>query len=195
MAILTGIILLVIGVIVCFFGKRIYRIALALSGFVVGYYAASAALVGQSDLVQIGGAVIAGLVVAFVFWSLYKFAYIIFGAFLGLAVGAVIGNAFNLDGIVYLIVVIVLALIGAVIGSSLADLMIRLATAFGGASQAVSGVAALAAALSINLPLVDPSHASTVVPDSAAAIVTLVLVIVLGIVGYVYQTRNEPVRN
>jgi hypothetical protein len=195
MAILTGIILLVIGVIVCFFGKRIYRIALALSGFVVGYYAASAALVSQSDVVQIVGAVIAGLVVAFIFWSLYKFAYIIFGAFLGLALGAVIANAFNLDGIVYLIVAAVLAVIGAVLGASLADMMIRLATAFGGASQAISGVAAIAAALGISLPLVDPSHTSAVVPESTAAIVTLVLVIVLGIVGYVYQTRNEPVKN
>jgi hypothetical protein len=195
MALFTGIILLVVGLIACFFGKRLYRIVLALSGFVVGYYAASAALVSQSDVVQIVGAVIAGLVVAFVFWSLYKFAYIIFGAFLGLALGAVIGNAFNLDGIVYLIVAVVLAVIGALIGSSLADTMIRLATAFGGASQAISGVAAIAAALSLSLPLVDPSHASTVVPDSTAAIVTLVLVIVLGVVGYVYQTRNEPVKS
>jgi hypothetical protein len=195
MALFTGIILLVVGLIACFFGKRLYRIVLALSGFVVGYYAASAALVSQSDVVQIVGAVIAGLVVAFVFWSLYKFAYIIFGAFLGLALGAPIGNAFNLDGIVYLIVAVVLALIGALIGSSLADTMIRLATAFGGASQAISGVAAIAAALSISLPLVDPSHTSTVVPDSTAAIVTLVLVIVLGVVGYVYQTRNELVKS
>lgn len=193
MALLTGIILLVIGLIVCFFGKRIYRIALALSGFVAGYYAVSAALVGQSDVVQIVGALIAGLVVAFVFWSLYKFAYVLFGMFLGLALGALIANALNLDGILYLVVVIVLAVIGALIGSSLADMMIRLATAFGGAGQAVSGLAAIAAALSLSLPLVDPSHSSTVVHDSTAAIVTLVLVVVLGIVGYVYQTQNEPV--
>jgi hypothetical protein len=192
MSLVTGIILLVLGLITCFFGKRLYRIVLALSGFVVGYYAASAALVGQSDIVQIGGAVIAGLVVAVIFWSLYKFAYIIFGAFLGLALGAVIGNAINLDGTVYLILAVVLAVIGALIGNSLADLMIRLATAFGGASQAISGVAAIAAALGISLPLVDPSHTSTVVPDSTAAIVTLVLVVVLGIIGFVFQTNNNP---
>ncbi len=191
MALLTGIILLVIGLIACFFGKRLYRLVLALSGFAVGYYAASAALVQQTDIIQIVGAVIAGLVVAFIFWSLYKFAYIVFGLFLGLALGAVIANAFNLDGIVYLIVVVVLALIGAAVGNRLADVMIRLATAFGGASQAISGLAAAAAALNINLPLASPSHTSATGADTTAAIVTLVLVVVVGAVGYIYQTQND----
>lgn len=192
MALLTGLIFLVVGLIACFFGKRLYRVVLALTGFGVGYYAASAALVSQSDVIQIVGAIIAGLIVAVIFWSLYKFAYVVFGVFLGLAVGVLIGNAFNLDGVVYLIVAIVLAVIGGVIGSSLADLMIRLATAFGGASQAISGLAAIAAALSITLPLVDPSHSSTVAHDSTAAIITIVLVIILGVVGYIFQTRNDP---
>ncbi|MCC6611928.1 MAG: DUF4203 domain-containing protein [Anaerolineae bacterium] len=191
MALLTGIILLAIGLIACFYGKRLYRVVLALFGFIAGYYAAWAALVQQSDVVQVVGAIIVGLVVAFVFWSLYKAAHVLFGAFLGLALGTVIANAFNLDGVVYLVVVVVLAIIGALIGISLADMMIRLATAFGGASQAVSGLAAIAAALGISLPLVDPSHSSTVVHDTTAAIVTFVLVIVLGILGYVYQTQRD----
>ena len=191
MSLLTGIILLVVGLIACFFGKRLYRIVLALSGFVVGYYGASAVLVGQTDTIQIVGAIVVGLIVALIFWLLYRFAYVLFGVFLGLALGTVIANAFNLDGLVYLIVVVVLALIGGLIGASLADMMIRLATAFGGASQAISGLAAIAAALGISLPLVDPSHTAVAAVDSTAAMVTLVLVIVLGIIGFIYQTRTD----
>ncbi|MEZ4669709.1 MAG: DUF4203 domain-containing protein [Anaerolineae bacterium] len=190
MTLLTGIILTVVGLVACFFGKRLYRVVLALAGFVVGYYAASAALVSQSDVIQIVGAIVAGLVLAFVFWSLYRFAYVVFGAFLGLAVGTLIANAFNLDSIIYLVVVLVLAVIGALVGNSLADVIIRLSTAFGGASTAISGLAAIAAALSINLPLVDPSHNAPVNPDGTAAIVTLVLVIVLGVGGCLYQSRS-----
>lgn len=192
MALLTGIILLVIGLIACFFGKRLYRVVLALFGFAVGFYGASAALAQQSDVIRIVGAIIAGLVVAFIFWSLYKFAYVLFGLFLGLALGVVIASAFNLDDAIYLVVVVVLAVIGAVVGSQLADTMIRLATAFGGASQVISGLGATAAALGMSLPLADPSRSSSAGnANSAAGNVTLVLVIVLGIVGYFYQTRSD----
>ena len=70
--------------------------------------------------------------------------------------------------------------------------MIRLATAFGGASQVVSGLGATAAALGMSFPLADPSRSSSAgSASSAAGIVTLVLVIVLGVVGYIYQARRD----
>jgi hypothetical protein len=194
MGILTGIIFVVVGAVSCFFGWRIYRIVLALSGFVLGYYAASGVLVGQSDLVQIGGAIVVGLIVAFIFWTFYKFAYVLFGAFLGLVVATLIESSFNLDGTIYLILAIVLAIVGALVGSRMADLIIRLSTAFSGSTQMIAGVAAIAAATNISLPLADPTHGGSNT-ESTAGIVTLVLVIVIGVVGFLFQSRHDPDAN
>ncbi|MCA9887682.1 MAG: DUF4203 domain-containing protein [Anaerolineae bacterium] len=191
MGLLMGIILLVVGLIACFFGRRYYRLVLALVGFVVGYYAVSGLLSAQGDAVQVIGGIVAGVVVGFLFWSFYKMAYILFGIALGLTVAALIGRAFNLDGTVFTILTIVLAIIGGFLGTSIADLMIRLSTAFGGATQAIGGVAAIAAALNIALPLADPTHGGATT-DSTAGIITIVAVIVLGVIGFLFQTRSDP---
>ncbi|MCA9891611.1 MAG: DUF4203 domain-containing protein [Anaerolineae bacterium] len=191
MGLLMGIILLVVGLIACFFGRRYYRLVLALVGFVVGYYAVSGLLSAQGDAVQVIGGIVAGVVVGFLFWSFYKMAYILFGIALGLTVAALIGRAFNLDGTVFTILTIVLAIVGGFLGTSIADLMIRLSTAFGGATQAIGGVAAIAAALNIALPLADPTHGGATT-DSTAGIITIVAVIVLGVIGFLFQTRSDP---
>ena len=191
MGILTGLILLIVGLIACFFGKRYYRLVLALVGFVIGYYAANALLVGQGDAIQLIAAIVAGVVLGFLFWTFYKMAYVLFGLFLGLAVAAIIGRSFNLDGTVYLIVAIVLAIVGAFLGSAIADLMIRLSTAFGGASQIVAGVAAIAVGLNISLPLADPMHGGATT-ESTSGIITIIAVIVLGVIGFLFQTSSDP---
>lgn len=190
MEILTGVILLVVGLIACFFGKRYFRVIMAIQGFAVGYYVVSRLLVDQSDVIQIVAGLVAGLIVGYLFWVLYKFAYMIFGLLLGVLLGTVIGYAFNLDSTIYLIILIVLGILGAILGIALADLMIRLSTAFGGSAQAVSGVAHLSVAAGIALPLADPrlGGANT---DSTAGIVTLIIVIALGVIGFMFQTNTQ----
>lgn len=190
MPFVTGLLLLIVGLLTCFFGKRLYRIILALSGFVVGYFATSGALLGQSEIVVILVSVVVGLVLAAIFWSLYKFAYVLFGLFLGLALGALIVNALNLENLLGTIILVVLALVGAGIGNIFGDLMIRLSTAFAGATQAVGGLAALGAAIGISLPLVDPSHGA-IYPDSIAGVITIIAVGLLGALGYFYQTMTD----
>lgn len=193
MAILTGVLLLVIGLIACFFGWRFFRILLFLQGFVVGYYATSGFLAGQGETVQIIVAVVIGIVSGAIFYALYKFAFIVFGGILGLAVGAIIGVAFNLEGFLLLIVTLVLGVIGAILGNAIGDTIIRLSTAFAGSAQAIGGLAALVspAALNIALPLADPMQGG-VTADSTAGIVTLVAVIVLGVFGFIFQARHAP---
>ena len=193
MGLTTGIILLVIGLIACFFGWRFYRIILALFGFSLGYYAVLGLLAGQEELIQIGGAVIVGLIVALLFWTYYKFAYILFGIVLGVSVAALLGEAFNLDGTIYLIAVVVLGIIGALLGGVLADLIIRLSTAFGGATQAIGGLSAILVAANISVPLADPTHGG-VNTESTAGIITLIAVIILGGIGFLFQSRNAPKR-
>lgn len=191
MGVITGIVMLVIGLISCFFGWRFYRLVLALSGFVTGYYAATGALATQGESIQIIGGIVAGLIVGFLFWTFYKFAYILFGAFLGMVIAVLIANAFNLEGIIALGLTLILVIFGAIAGQSIADLMIRIATAFGGSAQVISGIAAIAAAASISIPLADPSHGGANT-ESTTGIITLVAVVVLGVVGYLFQTQNSP---
>jgi len=191
MDLLTGGLLLVVGIIVCFFGLRFYRLVLALLGFVVGFYSASGALAQQSDIVQISGAVVAGLMVAVLFWLFYKFGYALVGVFLGLAVAALIVKAFSLSDAPAIGVALILTIVGAILGVVLADIMIRIGTAFSGATQIAGGIAALATAASISLPLVDTTHGSVNV-NSTAGIATIVLVAVLGALGFLYQSRQTP---
>jgi len=190
MQILNGVILLIIGLLACFYGWRFYRIVLALFGFVIGYYVASGVLLGQAEAIQIGGAIIVGLLGALLFWTFYRFAQVLFGAMLGLVAAALIGSAFNLEGVILAILAIVLAIVGGLIGNAVADVIIRLGTAFSGAGQAIGGIAALAAALSIPLPLADPTHGGATT-ETTAGIITLVAVIVLGIAGYLFQTSQQ----
>ncbi len=190
MQILNGIILLVIGLLACFYGWRFYRVVLALFGFALGYYITSGLLLGQADAIQIAGAIIGGLIVGLLFWTFYRFAQILFGAMLGLVAAAMIAVSFNITGVAYLVLALVLAIVGGLIGNALADVIIRLGTAFGGAGQAIAGVAALAAALSIPLPLADPTHGGATT-ETTAGIVTLVSVIILGILGYLFQTNRQ----
>lgn len=190
MGFLTGIIYLVIGVIACFFGKRFYRVVLALVGFVLGYYLVSGLLVGQSDAILIIASIFGGVAGAVLFWSLYKLGYLLIGAALGLVVAELIANALNLTGVVHGVISVIGLIVGLVLGNSLADLIIRLGTAFNGAGFIVGGIAALAAAANISIPLADPTHTGAAA-DGASALITIVAVIVLGVIGFVFQTRTE----
>jgi hypothetical protein len=190
MAILTGVLLTVFGLVGCFFGKQMYRVVLALTGFIIGYYGTSGLLQGQSDVIVIIASIVAGLIGAFIFWSLYKLAYVIFGLGLGLSLGTILHTSLNMSDLLAAIVVVVLGLIGAFAGNILGDLMIRLSTAFSGAAHTIGGVAALTAAIGLRLPLADPTHGG-LSADSTAGIITIVAVILLGAVGFFFQTRND----
>jgi len=192
MAILTGLILLVLGLIACFFGWRFFRLVMGLQGFVIGYYLAHRLLAAQGDAISIIVGIIAGIVLFYVFYQfLYNYAFVVLGAVLGLAIAGLADAAFNLEGVVALVVAVVLAIIGAIIGNLLSDLMIRISTAFSGAAQAVGGLAAIATAAGTNLPLADPT-AGGANTDSTAGIITLIVVLVLGIIGFIVQSQNAP---
>ena len=193
MSALAGIILIVIGLIACFFGKQFYRAVLALFGFVIGFYIVSGLLVGQAEWLQLVGSLAAGILLGIGFYLAYRWAYVLFGGFLGLAIGGMIGNAFNLASLPYVIVALVLMVIGGVLGHVFADLMIRIATAFGGAINVIAGLGGLTAAIGLSLPLIDVSHNTAAVATTTAGVVSLVLVGLLGAVGFVFQSRKDPV--
>jgi ethanolamine transporter EutH len=65
--------MIIVGAVSCFFGKRLFRLALALAGFAIGYYFVAELLQGQTEILMIAGSIVGGLIGAAIFYSLYKF--------------------------------------------------------------------------------------------------------------------------
>ena len=191
MSILSAFLLISIGLVACFRGKEYYRVVLALFGFLFGYYLTAGLLTSQTQFIQGAISVVVGLVLGGIFYTLYKFAYVLFGAFLGMFATALLARALSMSEIVSIVVALVLTLTGAALGYFLADLMIRISTAFGGAIQVVAGVGALAATIGLSLPLVDLAHASTTTVTTTAGIISVVLAGILGVIGFVVQSQTK----
>jgi uncharacterized protein DUF4203 len=137
----AAVILLVGGIISCFFGYRLFRIVLAIFGFILGALAASS-LFGVSDTgLMLIAAVVGGLVGAFVLIA----AYFVGVALVGAGLGAVIANlAFSTGGRdPSVFIVILFSVAGAVGATYLQRYFIIVGTAFGGAWTMIVGAMAL----------------------------------------------------
>ncbi|MGE0446768.1 MAG: DUF4203 domain-containing protein [Vicinamibacterales bacterium] len=137
----AAIVLLLGGIVGCFFGYRLFRIVLAITGFIVGAGLASS-IFGMSDTwPMIAAAVIGGLIGA----AILFFAYYAGVALTGAVLGAVVANvAFAAgDRAPSVMVVIALAVIGAALAMYLQRYFIIVGTAFGGAWTMIVGAMAL----------------------------------------------------
>jgi Domain of unknown function (DUF4203) len=150
----AAIVLLLGGIVACFFGYRMFRFVLAIFGFILGAFAASS-IFGQSDTgwmlaaAAIGGLAGAGILVA---------AYFVGVALLGAALGALVANlVFSASGREpHFLIIAFCAVAGAVASMYLQRYVIIISTAFGGAwtiivgSMALLGDRAARAALATN---------------------------------------------
>ena len=137
----AAIVLLLGGIVGCFFGYRLFRIVLAITGFIVGAGLASS-IFGMSDTwPMIAAAVIGGMIGA----AILFFAYYAGVALTGAVLGAVVANvAFAAgDRAPTVLVVIALAVIGAGLAMYLQRYFIIVGTAFGGAWTLIVGAMAL----------------------------------------------------
>jgi hypothetical protein len=137
----AAIVLLLGGIVGCFFGYRLFRIVLAITGFIVGAGLASS-IFGMSDTwPMIAAAVVGGLIGA----AILFFAYYAGVALTGAVLGAVVANvAFAAgDRAPTVLVVIALAVIGAGLAMYLQRYFIIVGTAFGGAWTMIVGGMAL----------------------------------------------------
>ena len=127
----AAIVLLIGGLVACFFGYRLFRIVLAFSGFVIGALIASSPF-GVSDTwpmliaALIGGLIGAGVLLA---------AYFVGVALVGAGIGALLVNLIwmRVEGDPHPAVVILFSVAGAVVATWLQRYGIILGTAFGGA--------------------------------------------------------------
>lgn len=137
----AAIILLLGGLLACFAGYRVFRVVLAIYGFILGALLASSFMGTEQTwwmiLAWIGG----GLVGALILLVAYFAGVALLGAGIGAAAAHMIFASFRSEpGVV---VLILFSVAGALVALALQRYVIIIATAFGGAQTALVGVAAL----------------------------------------------------
>jgi hypothetical protein len=137
----AAIVLLLGGIVACFFGYRLFRIVLAIFGGILGALLASS-IFGASDTApMIGAAVVGGLIGAGIFIAAYFVGVAIVGAGLGALVANLVLTAGERDP--HVLAVVFAAVLGAVAAIYLQRYFIIVGTGFGGAWTLIVGAMAL----------------------------------------------------
>jgi hypothetical protein len=138
----AAVVLIVGGTVACFFGYRLFRIVLALFGFILGAFAASSFFGPSSTMWMLAAAGVGGLVGA----GLLIAAYFVGVALVGAGLGAVCANlvfaASDRDPQVLPLLLFTVA--GAVGATYLERYCLIIGTGFGGAWTIIFGAMALA---------------------------------------------------
>ena len=177
-----------VGIVVCLYGFRIFKVLLAIFGFIVGFALSAVAGMSQTNseavglILGCGG----GIVCAFLFRLLYPVGVFLFGAAICGAAGG-IGCKDVAAGIVF-------GLIGGVLSLVIQKFMIILLTAFAGAEAMISSFAFFIFGNEV-IPLQAWQNMTSNFPEYLHAQVTQqltkwVLCLIVGIVGIVFQYRN-----
>jgi hypothetical protein len=134
-------ILIVGGLIACFFGYRLFKVVLAIFGFILGALGASS-IFGPSDTSYMVLAALAGGVAGAL---LLLAAYFIGVALLGAGIGALVANLIwtQIEGDPHPFVVVLFSVAGALLATWLQRYVIILGTAFGGAWTIIVGALAV----------------------------------------------------
>lgn len=169
---IAGILIVVIGLVMAFFGYGFWRIAITVAGFVAGYELGSGIAPGNWVLPFLLGIVlslVAG-VLAYVLWSV---GIVVAGVISGAALG---GGALSAVGLGAGWTVVVGGLVGAVLGGLLAYLLKDVGVI---AVMAFAGAAAVAHGVVLAMPFLRGGPVSTVVSG--------VLIGALGVLGFLTQ--------
>jgi hypothetical protein len=169
-----------LGLVQCFFGYRIFRVILGITGFILGGLLAGYLVnsLTQSQLLSVIGALIGAGLMA----GLYKVGVFLIGAlFGGMAVSALFALV---GGSPPTWVVVILAIVVGVLAVLFQKLMIVMATSFLGSWWAVSGIAAIMGVIQL------PSLQGFPPGLRSAPAGWLIGWFVLGIVGFIVQYRS-----
>jgi hypothetical protein len=134
-------VLLVGGIVACFFGYRLFRIVLALFGFILGALAASSLMAASNTTAMLIAAAIGGLIGAGILFT----AYFVGVSLVGAGLGAVVANmAFSVGNQQpHFLPVVLCAIAGAAAAMYLQRYFIIVGTGFGGAWTIIVGTMAL----------------------------------------------------
>lgn len=134
-------VLLIGGVVSCFFGYRLFRIVLALFGFIFGALLASSLMPGSNSTAMLIAAGVGGLVGAAILFMAYFIGVALLGALLGATVANLVFAASN--HLPNVLVVVLCAIAGAAAANYLQRWFIIVGTAFGGAWTMLVGLLAV----------------------------------------------------
>ena len=140
----TALVVLLVGLLLCFFGIRSVNLALLASGFAVGYLIADAfdAESWTALWISLGTAVVVWLVVSLVFRFATFFVGLATGAVIGAKLWSALGNE-QTSVVLAVIMLAAVALASAVLAEKYHRRMLLWLTALGGASVVLSGLAML----------------------------------------------------
>jgi hypothetical protein len=137
----AAIVILMGGLVACFFGYRLFRVVLAIFGFILGALFASS-LFGVSDTwPMIAAAAAGGIIGALILFFAYFVGVALVGAGLGAAVANMLFSRGDADPNVF--IVIGLSVLGAALAMYLQRYCLIVGTAFGGAWTTIVGAMAL----------------------------------------------------
>ncbi len=137
----AAIVLLTGGLLACFAGYRVFRIVLAIYGFILGALLASSFMGTEQTLWMVLAWVAGGLVGALILIVAYFAGVALLGAGIGAAAAHLLWASFKAEP--GMIAVIAFSIAGALAALALQRYVIIIATAFGGAQTALVGAAAL----------------------------------------------------
>jgi len=133
--------LLLGGVISCFFGYRLFRIVLAMFGFILGALAASSLFGARDTAPMLIAALVGGLAGAGLLFAAYFVGVALVGAGLGAVMANLAFSASNRDP--HVLVVVLCSIAGAAAATYLQRYFIIVGTGFGGAWTMIVGAMAL----------------------------------------------------
>lgn len=137
----AAILLVIGGLVACFAGYRVFRIVLAIYGFILGALLASSLMGAEQTLPMVLTWIVGGLIGALILLVAYFAGVALLGAGLGAAAAHMIWAAFSAEP--GMLVVILFSIAGALGALALQRYVIIVATSFGGAQTALIGAAAL----------------------------------------------------
>ncbi len=187
----AAIVLLVGGIVACFFGYRLFRIVLAIFGFILGALAASS-IFGVSDTgPMVVAAVVGGLLGAGIFIAAYFVGVALIGAGLGAVAAHLLLAAGDRDP--HVLAVVFMSIAGAAASMYLQRYFIIVGTGCGGAWTIIVGAlalignqAALAAAVNVDVWVaypMNPAPDQEWLPIAWLALGAIGTVVQLGITG------------
>jgi hypothetical protein len=186
--VIIGLIILV-GALQCFFGYRIFKFILGLTGFLLG--GALAGAIGYGISQEVAVAVLAGLVGGFIgaalMVALYFIVIFLIGALFGGVLGAVLFAVAESNP--EPAVLLILAVIAGVVALIIQKFMIIVSTGFGGAWSVVTGIAYFTTGA------IDPTNFERMFRSGGSHRYAILLCwLALGIVGVIVQYKSAPTK-
>jgi len=132
---ITGLILVLSGILLAFWGYRLKKLALLLLGFLIG------ALIGfyigniidpKSAMLAVLLAIVLGIVMSLFVNFLYKASIIIIGVMLGFSIAIFISSIFKVNTTITLVIAVIAAVIGGFLSIKIEKIMFIVITAYYG---------------------------------------------------------------